>query len=145
MSFDEQPEKEEGGLYLWLAVVGIGSMLVCLAIVVMTVSEAIKGLEVVEESPVPGLEYENTVKCGSYSMGLVLYCGDKLSGHYVTDKEVYEPGGIYVFNETGYYAVHRLVYIINDTHMVFKGDNNFFGELVQTKNIISRITGVDYD
>lgn len=89
------------------------------------------------------------IDCNSNSMGMAMDCNDKTLNTVVHRWDWLYEGDVYIYkepiNETDYdLIVHRLIYKINDTHLVFKGDNNKRGELVRRKNVMYHVEGVEY-
>lgn len=84
-----------------------------------------------------------TVGCNSDSMGLVLNCNDKLDLEKFTGD--IELGEIYIYRKPNKTVVHRAAFCIENCSMVvFRGDNNPKGEIVNRSDIIYRVIGVEY-
>ena len=92
-------------------------------------------------------DHRGKVTCDSNSMGVGLDCDDMIYGNHVTEDSVMIPGEIYTFhNDHNGSTVHRLAYCLDDNcnQMIFRGDNNKQGELVNRSQIISHVTMVRY-
>ena len=92
-----------------------------------------------------GFSYDayGTISNETDSMGLTIDPHDKM--YYSKEFDVL-PGRIYVYNKSDNWIVHRLVYCLDDdcNQSVFKGDNNYIGELVNKSNIIYKVEGISY-
>lgn len=98
--------------------------------------------------PVFEQDYETTVLCGSDSMGLIFGCNTTIKGDYYYVGDDLEIGGIYTYysdpERTKAY-IHRLIFVFDGGEFVLmKGDNNYYPEIVSTKDIIARVYELDY-
>jgi len=108
-----------------------------------------KAVIIVDVETVEIVKLDGSVKvgCGSDSMGLTFGCDDLLYYRDVKRNEELTPGDIYIYrkdNESK--VVHRLIECVDvDCElMVFKGDNNAVGELVERKQVLQKIESVRY-
>ena len=83
------------------------------------------------------------INCSSNSMGLTVGCGDKVFMEEIEGPLM--PGEIYIYRWENRTIIHRLIYQINDTHAVFKGDANRASEVVAVKNVEYLVTGLVYN
>ena len=86
------------------------------------------------------------VSCKSNSMGLTLDCNDKTYLSMVGEDDDIELGGIYTYREDENTSViHRVVICLeNCSRVVFKGDANKFGEIVNRSQIKYKLEMVEY-
>ena len=129
-----------------LLLMGIGMILIISGFVA---AFAIKGIVNIDFERVSMTKYDGVTKitCGSDSMGLTFGCGDLLYYRNVKKDEELVPGEIYIYRkDDGNKVVHRLVECIDiDCElMVFKGDNNAVGELVEREQVTKKIESVRY-
>lgn len=130
--------------------------LMCFLIVLIFVSFGFyvyeSGREDVGVEYVSGLEVVSSVGCSSDSMGLTLDCNDTIYGTVINGTDHLGAGNMYVYRkENGSRVVHRLVACVksekglvvkdNDCSgtLVFRGDNNLIGELVNRSQIESDV------
>lgn len=86
------------------------------------------------------------VGCESDSMGLTLGCNDYLYQKKVTKDERLRLGDIYVYEKPGFNktVVHRLVQIVDNHTVLFKGDNNLMAEYVPREHVLYKVEMVKY-
>lgn len=92
-------------------------------------------------------EEQIRVGCGSDSMGLTLSCNDTLEVERFNKEKKPLLGRIYIFNRTNGTTVHRLIGCVDqDCNLtIFKGDNNYIGELIRKEDILWKVKGVFYE
>ena len=132
-------DRKRKDIILYVCLLSFGFFLALLLKAVLIVD-----IEAVEITKLDG---SIKVSCGSDSMGLTFGCGDLLYYRDVKRDEELLPGEIYVYrkdDETK--VVHRLVECVDvDCElMVFKGDNNAVGELVEREQVTKKIESVRY-
>ena len=88
-----------------------------------------------------------SVQCGSDSMGLIINCNDKIVVEDMGVNEVLKEGAIYIYDSGNYTAIHRLIKCLDDdcNVSVFKGDNNYIGEIVNKTQITKRLIAIRYE
>lgn len=127
-------------------------LLVCVVLLAFSVHDSKQKQLVLEENlETMGLSEVtsvNPVSCLSDSMGLTIGCNDKLLLKPFNESNVLMKGSIYVYKNpyTGVgTTVHRLVEF-NQTHALFKGDNNAVADpWVQIIDIEYLVLGVTYN
>lgn len=82
------------------------------------------------------------ISCNGDSMGLSFDCGDYV---YVVESNRTYLGKVHVYKDNNSFTAHRAVFRVNDTHIVFKGDNNPTGELVHIDDVIGYVRAVKYN
>ena len=90
--------------------------------------------------------------CGTDSMGLVMKCSDTLRLSVIGQNEILTLGDIYIYNTTNssnenHPIVHRYVACANDdcSKLVFKGDNNYYAEIINRSQVAYKVIGIDYE
>ena len=84
------------------------------------------------------------ISCGSDSMGLSFKCSDVVYSRKVLINETMIPGEVYIYtdpdpNKTNK-IIHRLAVCLDEncSRMVFRGDNNAVGEIVNRSQIYAK-------
>jgi len=88
------------------------------------------------------------MNCDSDSMGLALRCRERVFTRFVGPTEYMIEGDIYVYdNLKNSSVIHRLALCLDDncSQMVFRGDNNAKGELVNRSQIVAKPMYLKYN
>ena len=130
---------KQDDMIVWICLIGIGFVLALL----------FKFILIVDFDRVELTKVDGTIKvaCGSDSMGLTFGCEDLLYYRDIKNNEELTLGDIYVYRkDNGDNVVHRLIECVDiDCElMVFKGDNNAVGELVEKQQVIKKVESVRY-
>jgi len=81
----------------------------------------------------------HSISCDSDSMGLGINCGDEFYSRTIDPVEPLSAGEIYIFRDDDNESViHRLVFRLDNGSLIFKGDNNEVGELVDRSQVYAK-------
>jgi hypothetical protein len=86
------------------------------------------------------------INCETDSMGLSINCGDVTYSRNVGFDDELELGEIYIYKdpEANHSVIHRLVLELSNGSLVFKGDNNEWGELVPREWVLAEPLWMKY-
>jgi len=85
--------------------------------------------------------------CATDSMGLVIDCKNKVDVEPYRNETLKE-GNIYIYKSgKNSSTIHRLVYCLDSScnWSIFKGDNNYKGEMIQKSQILYKVKGIIYE